>query len=368
MADQSKLIMKACLKRRNGKARKLQNSLLRWYQGNHRVLPWRSNPTPYRVWVSEIMLQQTQVKTVIPYFNRFMVRFPDIAALAEAPEQEVMALWSGLGYYSRARNLQHSARQILERFSGKFPQKFEDILALPGIGRYTAGAICSIAFNQQQPIVDGNIRRVLTRVNALRVRIPESFFWDQMKLWIPAQDVSTFNQAMMELGALVCLPSDPHCPKCPLLHVCLAKRLGLQNSIPSARKKQITQNIKIAALVLEQKGKFLITPLEKGDFIPGDWGLPYLKIMPGMAPEEVASVLCRKVLGRTIPLVSCTRVHHTISHYRISAYGFCSPAFRGCKPIEKARWTSSTGKLLVSSLFRKIIVNYRKTAATQEES
>jgi A/G-specific adenine glycosylase len=193
------------------KTRNFQERLLHWYGRHKRELPWRSNPAPYRVWVSEIMLQQTQAKTVLPYYDRFFKRFPDIQSLARASEQEVLALWAGLGYYGRARNLHRAARQIVDDHGGVFPDKLEEILMLPGIGRYTAGAICSIAFNRPLPIVDGNVRRVIRRLHGIGRRIPESHFWNQASAWVPEGKTSAFNQAVMELGALVCLPHRPLC-------------------------------------------------------------------------------------------------------------------------------------------------------------
>src|SRR5512145_3517829 len=197
-------------------AKLLQRSLLRWYKKHSRALPWRDEPTPYRVWISEIMLQQTQVKTVIPYYNRFLERFPNVETLAKAREEDVLALWAGLGYYSRARNLHKSAALIVHRY-GHFPADFDTILALPGIGRYTAGAICSIAFNQPKPILDGNVMRVLARLYGVagdpRAARPNA------RLWKLAEDLvlraaktrqpracSHLNQSLMELGALVCTP------------------------------------------------------------------------------------------------------------------------------------------------------------------
>jgi len=210
---------------------KFRIKLLHWYSENRRDLPWRHNPTPYRVWISEIMLQQTQVKTVVPYYNRFLKQFPDVESLARSSEQNVLKHWAGLGYYSRARNLHRAARDIVG-IHGTFPTEHDEILALPGIGRYTAGAICSIALNQPRPIVDGNIRRVLIRLNAIRRKVSESYFWDLMKRLLPERNISSFNQAMMELGALICLPFQPNCMQCPLKSLCKAWESGIQNNIP----------------------------------------------------------------------------------------------------------------------------------------
>jgi len=341
------------------KIRKFQHGLLRWYGKHRRRLPWRDNPTPYRVWISEIMLQQTQVKTVLPYYRRFLGRFPSITSLAEAEEHEVLALWSGLGYYSRARNLHKAARLIIEKH-GDFPERYEDILNLPGIGRYTAGAISSIAFNQAQPVVDGNIQRAIIRLKGILKRPPASFFWNQMSALLPIAKPSSFNQAMMELGAVICTPSQPHCPECPVESFCEARKLGIQNRIPSVRRKQPARRIQIAILILEHKGKVLLTSVHKPDFIPGKWGFPCQQILEGESPEDAARRLSRIILGRKISLLQSLKMRHSITCYRITCYGFLSRS--GCfrKVPYRAgtfRWANyrQCGLLLTSSLFRKVV-------------
>ena len=210
--------------------------LLRWATKNLRDLPWRVEPRdPYRVWVSEIMLQQTQVVTVIPYFRRFTERFPTVQALAAAPLDDVLKLWEGLGYYARARNLHRAARKVVAEFEGRLPDTVEELSQLPGIGRYTLGAIASIAFGRDAPVVDGNVKRVLCRVYAIRgdARRPAV----QKKLWalaeanLPKGKAGRWNEAMMELGATVCTPRSPRCDECPLAGVCRARALGIQEQV-----------------------------------------------------------------------------------------------------------------------------------------
>ena len=201
--------------------RKAVKPLLQWYEQNKRVLPWRSDPTPYHVWVSEIMLQQTRVAAVLGYYARFMQALPDVKTLAEVDEDELMKLWQGLGYYNRARNLKKAARVIMEKFSGTFPNTYEDILSLPGIGEYTAGAVASIGFGIPVPCVDGNVLRVLTRLigDDSDITKPETkrFLRDALLMAIPKENPAAFNQALMELGALVCVPNGaPDCENCPL--------------------------------------------------------------------------------------------------------------------------------------------------------
>ncbi len=307
------------------------------------------------------MLQQTQVKTVIPYYRRFLGRFPDLQSLAQASEEEVLSLWSGLGYYSRARNLLKTARQIA-RSGGVFPSGIEEILSLPGIGRYTAGAICSIAYNRPQPAVDGNIRRVIARLNGLRGQVPESYFYHQMAVWMPRRQAASFTQAMMELGAVICLPFTPDCIRCAVADFCEAHRLGIQDTIPRIRAKRPVQRIRIAALVLERKGKILLTSSSRIRYIPGKWGLPVRTLAKGEKPEEVAAFMCSKMLGKTVRLGACAPVRHSIADRRIVCYGFlgetgsttlhfpASGVFRWIDP-------SSSGSALISSIYYKILKN-----------
>ncbi len=351
--------MKFGRRRTAKKIRDFRKKLLRWYSGNRRMLPWRENPTPYRVWISEIMLQQTQVKTVLPYYDRFLKKFPDVESLAQSTEQQVLKYWTGLGYYSRARNL-HKAAKLIVKSHGAFPADYDSILALPGVGRYTAGAICSIAFNQPKPVVDGNIKRVLIRLEALEGRVPESRFWDLMTELLPEKSASSFNQAMMELGALICVPAQPRCPSCPVRSLCEACRLGIQNSIPKTRMKQATVPLSLVVLVLKRKDKVLIAGAGKPECIPGKWGLPSRLLSEDQTAEEAASMLCESVLGRRIPLTRIAKVRHSITNHRIIAHGFCAKEIRLTKEMRGADgycWVpvSSSARLLTSSLFHKLI-------------
>jgi A/G-specific adenine glycosylase len=305
------------------------------------------------------MLQQTQVKAVIPYYQRFLERFPDIASLAKAQEQEVLELWSGLGYYSRARNLHTAARQIIEKH-GEFPGEYKNILELPGIGRYTAGAICSIAFDQAHPIVDGNIQRVISRLHALIKPPAISYFWDQMSAWVPQTGASSFNQAMMELGATVCLPNHPHCLQCPVQSLCDAFRLGLQSKIPSIQAKPPANRISLSVLIIERKGKILLASRNKPHFIPGHWGLPCLQILRGQSPEDAANRLCREIVGRPLSLEQAAKIGHSITNHRITAIGFLGHLSAPIEPLNNTGDFCWLGKnqdkgLLTSSLFRKML-------------
>ena len=343
----------------------LRRNLLRWYRVHRRALPWRENPTPYRVWISEIMLQQTQAKTVIPYYGRFLERFPDVESLAEASERDVLELWSGLGYYSRARNLHRAAKRITEEHR-EFPGDLPTILALPGIGRYTAGAICSLAFNQVQPVVDGNVRRVITRLEGIQDGPPEELFWSRMSAWIPAKQPSAFNQAVMELGAMVCLPSHPLCSRCPVEELCKARKLGIQEKIPAARMKRAAQQTQVAILIIEVKRRILLTSHLKPAIVPGEWGLPCSRILRGESSIEAAEAQCRRVLGRNLPLLPCARISHSITHHRITAYGFFWSGNLQTVRLRETdgyRWATprECGRLLTSSLFHKALMECRKT-------
>jgi A/G-specific adenine glycosylase len=248
-----------------GVLRSLRKKLLRWYHRSKRDLPWRSSRDPYAVWISEIMLQQTRVAAVLPYYERFLRRFPDVAALANAPETELLALWSGLGYYSRARNLQKAALQIMEL--GEFPRSYESIAKLAGIGPYTAAAVASIAFGLPHAAVDGNVRRVMSRMaNNPNVKVQE---WADALL--DPRDPGAWNQAVMELGATICLPRKPLCGACPIAEHCAARRDGAQDRIPGRPVKRPLERIERTLLVIRVSGRLLLTP---GARVPGFWDLP----------------------------------------------------------------------------------------------
>ena len=243
--------------------RAFRKRLLNWFRANRRNHPWRRNRNDYRVWLAEVMLQQTRIAAVIPYYEKFLARFPDVKSLADAPEQEVLRLWAGLGYYSRARNLQQAAREMVARHSGKFPRDFAAALALPGIGRYTAAAVLSIAYDAPHAVLDGNVARVLARLNAIGgdLRAPQQW----KKLDVTAQKLlaqnspGDWNQAMMELGETICTPKSPRCTECPVARWCEARKRGLVDSIPAPRKKQpgVKQRI-AAAVLLDPRGHTLL--------------------------------------------------------------------------------------------------------------
>jgi A/G-specific adenine glycosylase len=243
----------------------IRKKLARWYDRSKRDLPWRRTRDPYAIWVSEIMLQQTRVAAVIPYYEKFLMRFPNAATLAGAPEEDVLTMWSGLGYYSRARNLQAAAREIAA--SGEFPRDYDSIRALAGIGDYTAAAVASIAFGLPHAVIDGNVKRVVARLSnddAVATREVAEQLLDR-------RNPSRSNQALMELGAVVCLPRDPLCTACPIAEHCKAHRQGSQNEVPAKRAKPAMVSLEHSLLVIRNRGRILLAP---GSRVRGFWDLP----------------------------------------------------------------------------------------------
>src|SRR5579862_5396861 len=252
------------------KIAELRERLLEWFHKYQRDLPWRRNKDPYRIWLSEIMLQQTRVAAVIPFYERFLEHFPTIAALAAAPEAEVLRLWAGLGYYSRARNLQRAAQEIVAKHGGEFPRTAEHALALPGIGSYTAAAILSIAFGSHHAVLDGNVARVIARLGAVHGDLREGARWQRLQAaadsLLDRDAPSDWNQAMMELGAMICTPKSPQCLLCPVAEFCRARQRGLTEVIPEKRKKRATEEVELAAAVfIDKRGRTLLLPPPESD-------------------------------------------------------------------------------------------------------
>jgi A/G-specific adenine glycosylase len=319
--------------------------LLRWAARNLRDLPWRVEPRdPYRVWVSEIMLQQTQVVSVIPYFRRFIERFPTVQALAAAPLDDVLKLWEGLGYYARARNLFRAARKVVAEFEGCLPDTVEELSQLPGIGRYTCGAIASIAFGRDAPVVDGNVKRVLCRVYAIRgdARQPAV----QKKLWacaeanLPKGKGGRWNEAMMELGATVCTPRSPRCDECPLAGVCRARALGTQEQLPTKATKKRLPHYDVTAAVIRKRGRILIAQRPVGGMLGGLWEFPGGKVERGESLEECLRREIKEELGVEIEVDQpVTQVKHAYTHFRITLHAFeCRLVSGRPRAIQVADW------------------------------
>jgi A/G-specific adenine glycosylase len=292
--------------------------LLAWHdQHGRHDLPWQQQISAYRVWVSEIMLQQTQVSTVIPYFQRFMARFPDVATLAGAPEDDVLHLWTGLGYYARARNLQAAARIVVQQHRGELPADVETLCTLPGIGRSTAGAICSIAHGQRSPILDGNVKRVLARCFAVAGAANASStlreLWTLAEALTPAERSATYTQAIMDLGATVCTRSRPACTLCPMHIDCLALRSGNPTAFPARKARRSVPERRCQMLVIRNRaGEFL---LEKRPS-PGIWG--GLWSFPEAAEDEDAATACDRISGSAPQRIGRgPTFRHTFSHFHL---------------------------------------------------
>ncbi len=316
----------------------LQKKLTLWYRKHHRKgLPWRQTKDPYRIWVSETMLQQTQVSTVIPYYERFVKTFPTVKHLARAPLPKVLDAWSGLGYYSRARNFHTAAQQVLKDHQGKVPDSPEALLKLKGIGRYTAGAIASIAYSQPAPILDGNVMRVLARLFCIRgdLRTPTN----QKKLWqlaaelVADQDPGTLNQAMMELGALVCTPRTPSCSACPLKRNCVAQKRGLQKTVPPVRASLRKKRINYACAVI-QRGHFVLLarrPFE--GLLGGLWEFPGGELHSNLSETKSLTKHLKERLGICVrPEESLAQVRQLLTHRELVIR-----AFAGCMKPQKFR-------------------------------
>jgi A/G-specific adenine glycosylase len=293
--------------------------VLAWFDAHGRKdLPWQRDPTLYRVWVSEIMLQQTQVAVVTAYFERFMLRFPTVAELALAPEDEVLHLWSGLGYYARARNLHSAAGRIVAEHRGEFPKELDQALALPGIGRSTAGAILSLALGQRHAILDGNVKRVLARCFAVAGWPGHSTvldrLWDLAEAYTPLDRVAAYNQAMMDLGATVCTRRAPSCDHCPIAQICTARRHGTPTAYPHPKPRKALPERETCLLVVQNPaGEILLERRPPTGVWGGLWSLPEC------APREAPTDWCRERLGTSPRRVEkLQRRRHTFSHFQLS--------------------------------------------------
>ena len=305
----------------------MPKALLRWFAANARDLPWRRTTDPYAIWISEIMLQQTRVRAVTAYYERFLGRLPTVERLARAPLDTVLKLWEGLGYYSRARNLHRAAQEIVARFDGHLPQTKEELLTLPGIGRYTAGAIASIAFGRREPVVDGNVTRVLCRIFRIEGYPKNSDvqkrIWSIAEALLPLRRVGQFNQALMELGSEICVPRNPRCDDCPVQQVCEARLRNEQDRLPlRAAKKRLPSYI-VAVGVIYRNDRILIDKRKPQGLLGGLWEFPGGKKRPG---ESLQAALQREVREELAIRIRVERplavVDHAYSHFRVRIHAF----------------------------------------------
>ena len=353
---------------------RFRRNLLAWFSQFQRDLPWRSTHDAYRIWISEIMLQQTRVAAVIPYYERFLERFPMVETLAAAPEEEVLRLWSGLGYYSRARNLQKAAQEIVARYEGEFPDKYEEALALPGIGTYTAAAILSIAYQKKHAVLDGNVARVLARLGALRGDLRANGTWQELQKTadrlLDDKSPGDWNQAMMELGATLCTPRVPQCLLCPVGEFCEARKKGMAEFIPEKRTKRDTVEVTLAALVLlDRMGNALLLPppetaakSPQADNVPTlvsrMWHFPTVAVRGDTALAELKKFVGnlvwagRKVAVEFEPL---PRVRHAVTYRAVTILPFRAfveklPRITGAKAVR----LDELSTIHISNLTRKV--------------
>jgi A/G-specific adenine glycosylase len=300
-----------------------RRALLTWYGKHARDLPWRRNRDPYRIWLSEIMLQQTRVDQGLPYYERFTAAFPSVHDLAKAHEDRVLKLWEGLGYYSRARNLHKAAKVVSQELSGAFPDTVDGLLELPGVGRYSAGAIASIAFGVPAPVVDGNVIRVLSRLFNIEANTDETAtkheLWRLAEDLVAPKDPGGFNQGMMELGARICTPKAPDCPACPVQRYCAAYAAGVQEQRPVRTPKQKTPHHEIVAAAIQKNGRYLLGKRPPDGLLGGLWEFPGGKVKAGESHEAALQREIREELGLSVDVGGLVAsVKHAYSHFKIT--------------------------------------------------
>lgn len=326
----------------------IRGALLSWYRRNQRDLPWRRTRDPYTIWLSEIMLQQTQVTTVIPYYERFVERFPDVASLAQASEDAVLSMWSGLGYYRRARGLRDGARAVMERHGGRLPADPQALRALPGVGRYTAGAVASMAFDLPEPIVDGNVRRVLSRWLALegsglRRASDERPLWELARELVRGPAPGDLNQSLMDLGATICTPKRPGCPDCPVLGHCAAAAGGDPERYPRPRPSRAPRSVRVAVAWIVRGRRVLLAKRQQGAVLRGAWDLPAFEHPAGTDPRETLKEALAEAYGlETTAGSAVASLKHGIMNRRLTLEVHRCRLLRG-RPSGRAdlRWVAA---------------------------
>ncbi len=324
----------------------ISKRLLKWYRKEKRDLPWRRTRDPYAIWVSEIMLQQTQVKTVLPYYERWLKAFPTVDKLAAAREDKVLKLWEGLGYYSRARNLRRAAEIVALELNGNVPDSMAEILKLPGVGRYTAGAVLSIAFGKKVPVLDGNVKRVLSRLFCLKENGKDSR--SEKRLWavaeslLPAKSVGDFNQALMELGASLCIPNKPLCLSCPLNNMCEAKITNRQDRFPPPKPSVPAKKIEVSAAVIIKNKKVYIQRRPLNGLMGGLWEFPGGKREGNETMEECLLREIREELDVDVEIVEkLTIIKHSYTQFRVTLHVYRCRLPRGrirAQSCEEWKW------------------------------
>jgi A/G-specific adenine glycosylase len=326
----------------------ITQKLLAWFAAHRRDLPWRHTHTPYAVWVAEIMAQQTRLESMLPYYQRWMERFPTVFDLAAASQQDVLNLWEGLGYYSRARNLHKAAGIVIQEHNGELPSDVESLRSLPGIGRYTAGAIASLAFGLDEPAVDGNVKRVLARV--FMVEEPVDSTLGEKRIWalasenLPPGQAGEYNQALMELGALICLPNAPDCSHCPVNEDCRAHAAGRQADLPVKKVKGKIPHYTVTAAVIRKDGRVLIAQRPQDEMFGGMWEFPGGGLEDGETLQTCLKREIKEELGVKIRVNEEIGVFKaTYSHFRVTLHAFAC-ALRGGRPrslqVDDFRWVT----------------------------
>lgn len=328
---------------------KIAALLLEWYDKNARDLPWRRDKDPYKIWVSEIMLQQTRVEAVKEYYERWIARFPNPGELARASEQEVLTYWQGLGYYSRARNLLAGVREVCADYGGSMPEEGEQVRSLPGIGDYTAGAILSIAYNRRVPAVDGNVMRIFSRLFCLEEDILKAPAKRTVSRLVQEQidrdRPGDFNQALMDLGALICIPQRPRCQECPVRELCLACERGVQEVLPVRSPKKAPVKVSLAAALLEQDGRYLICQRPASGLLAGMWEFPSVELDGTLAEADQLQDWLQAKFSIQVEVLAVERqLVHTFSHRQWYMVFYRCRLLDGAAELpEHARWFSLTG-------------------------
>lgn len=326
----------------------LRRALLKWYRAAARALPWRATRDPYRIWLSEVLLQQTRVETALPYYLRLVTRFPNVAALAAAPFPELLRLWSGLGYYTRARHLHRAARLIVQHHRGLLPRNADAWSKLPGIGPYTAGAIASIAFGECVPAVDGNVLRVLARLTfeegALDARLTRQQLTRHAAELLDPRSPGCFNQALMELGAQLCVPRRPKCTLCPLHRWCAARQAGAQDRLPVRRRRAAAPEIHFAAGLVQRADCLLVIRRPPAGALGDFWTLPAIALTNGQKAQNALRRRLRDLVGAPVRVAAqLATVRHDFTHRRLRVHVFaCQTPGRGPSPLKTpdVRWVT----------------------------
>ena len=351
----------------------MRRALLTWYRRERRDLPWRRTRDPWAIWVSETMLQQTRVETVIPYYERFLTRFPTLETLADAAPDELMQSWAGLGYYTRARNLQAAARKVAREHAGRIPDQVEALLELPGVGRYTAGALASIAFDRPSPIVDGNVARVLARLLDLTLDVTspagQRLLWSESAALVAGPSPGDLNQALMELGALVCTPGAPRCPLCPLRRQCRGLAAGVASALPVKAAKAAPREVEAVAALLSRGARVLAVRRPPRGLLGGLWELPGGELAAHEAPARGLTRMLRERIGLAPRhAIRVGVVKHGFTHRTLRLHVFRADAAAGrvrLHAFDAHRWLepAALGELPLSALAKKALGLLRGAAS-----